>query len=110
MENEDLENKWESEITQGIAEEVEHECDDCLMENDCLFEDQFVLVPIAKGINIDMFSDFYISGTGFLCAKKPYMIVLYDEYIDKDGNIKTEDIVGVVKRDNKAYIKINLGA
>lgn len=90
--------------------EIMDEIDSEIKVQECIFEDEFVLVPITDGINIDKFSDFYISGLGFLCAKTPYMIILYDEYIDNTGTIKTKDIVGVIKKDNQAFIKIHLGA
>lgn len=51
--------------------EIMDEIDSEIKVQECIFEDEFVLVPIADGINIDKFSDFYISGLGFLCAKNP---------------------------------------
>jgi hypothetical protein len=78
------------------------------VEDEVLFEDGIMLIPINKEIPLKNFSNFYISGLGFICAKTPYMVVLSESiYTDPlDTQIRSEKIVGVEYRGDLQYIKI----
>lgn len=79
------------------------------MDDEVLFEDGIMLLPIDSRVDLNSFSEFYISGLGFLCAKKPYQVVLYSEPLFDYHNeasirIHTKDIIGVEKQ----FIKIKI--
>lgn len=61
----------------------------------------FILIPIES-----CYSDFYISGTGYLCCRSPYARVISENPLIDWGVTATKQIEGVVGRDGEYFVKI----
>lgn len=64
---------------------------------------EFIFIPTEKH-----YSDYFISGTGYLCCKNPHRLIVSENPLMDWGVTNTKQIDGVVEENDEYFVKIRI--